>query len=338
MVRWRKALVVCLALAGVLFTSFASAATAPAPTQPSTAPTAPTGTKLYQDLPVTHWAYADVLKLNQAGVLKVDKTGLFRPDQPVTRAELFKMVLAARRMDAGTRCLGLFTDVPCWAWYAPVVETAYRMGIAEGKGSGKFMPDSPVSRQELFTVVERSLGRRWEAANLADSTIDQQLAHFDDGGQIADWARPSVALALSGSITKGYDDGTFRPARLTTRAEAAAVVARILLSTDGLTAIQVDGRNVYFRQSLDLTASMFATGEDGVGTQTYTGLTVRPGTVAVDPNVIPLGHLLYVEGYGYAIAADIGGGIKGNRIDLYSPSMAEAEGFGIEHLRVWVLP
>ena len=60
-------------------------------------------------------------------------------------------------------------------------------------------------------------------------------------------------------------------------------------------------------------------------------------TVAVDPSVIPLGTKLYVEGYGFAIAEDTGGAIKGNRIDLYLNSDSEVNNFGVRYLNVYVL-
>ena len=52
------------------------------------------------------------------------------------------------------------------------------------------------------------------------------------------------------------------------------------------------------------------------------------GTIAVDPRVIPLGSLVYVEGYGEAIAADTGGAVKGNIIDVYVDSYSEAINWG----------
>jgi len=61
------------------------------------------------------------------------------------------------------------------------------------------------------------------------------------------------------------------------------------------------------------------------------------GHVAVDPRVIPLGSLVYVEGYGFAIASDIGGAIKGNRIDLCMPTRAQAYQFGRRKVKVHVL-
>jgi uncharacterized protein YabE (DUF348 family) len=57
-------------------------------------------------------------------------------------------------------------------------------------------------------------------------------------------------------------------------------------------------------------------------------------TIAVDPRVIPLGSKVYVEGYGYAIAADTGGAIKGNRIDIYFNSSSECNSWGVRPVDV----
>jgi 3D (Asp-Asp-Asp) domain-containing protein len=71
----------------------------------------------------------------------------------------------------------------------------------------------------------------------------------------------------------------------------------------------------------------------------YTAIGVRAtrGVAAVDPRVIPLGTRLYVDGYGYAIAADVGGAIKGNRIDLCFDTVREAIAFGRKTVVAYVL-
>lgn len=67
------------------------------------------------------------------------------------------------------------------------------------------------------------------------------------------------------------------------------------------------------------------------------GHQLKRGCVSVDPNVIPLGSRLYIEGYGYAVADDTGGSIVGNRIDLAMDSNAEALNFGRKDVVVHVL-
>ena len=59
--------------------------------------------------------------------------------------------------------------------------------------------------------------------------------------------------------------------------------------------------------------------------------------VAVDPNVIPLGSIVEVEGYGTAIAADIGGAIDGNRIDVFVPGQQDALNWGRKDVTVKVI-
>lgn len=71
--------------------------------------------------------------------------------------------------------------------------------------------------------------------------------------------------------------------------------------------------------------------------RTKNGMRAGYGKVAVDPRVIPLGTMLYVEGYGICIAADTGGAIKGNRIDLCFPTKSECIRFGRRNVRVHIL-
>jgi len=70
---------------------------------------------------------------------------------------------------------------------------------------------------------------------------------------------------------------------------------------------------------------------------TATGRLAQRGIVAVDPRVIPLGTRLYVEGYGNALAADTGGAIKGNKIDLCFDTYEEAVRFGRRQVKVYIL-
>lgn len=83
-------------------------------------------------------------------------------------------------------------------------------------------------------------------------------------------------------------------------------------------------------------------GDRGYGI-TASGMRAQRGVVAVDPRVIPLGTKLYIETadgsfvYGNAIAADTGGAIKGNKIDLFMSSNAECRSFGRRKVNVYIL-
>lgn len=74
---------------------------------------------------------------------------------------------------------------------------------------------------------------------------------------------------------------------------------------------------------------------------TKTGIDLRKNpnqkVIAVDPKVIPLGTKVFVEGYGYAVAGDIGSAIKGNTIDVFFPTRREALEWGRKEVKVQVL-
>lgn len=99
-----------------------------------------------------------------------------------------------------------------------------------------------------------------------------------------------------------------------------------------------------YEKVLDIRATAYAPGpldNDQWGDKTYMGTTIRPGVIAVDPKVIPLGSRLYVkypDGHGeYAVAEDTGGAIKGNRIDIAMMNRGKASDFGIQDVKVYVV-
>ncbi len=97
------------------------------------------------------------------------------------------------------------------------------------------------------------------------------------------------------------------------------------------------GDSITYKKKLNCTATAYsnhsntATGRKPVRNEG--GLS----TIAVDPSLIPLGSKVYIDGYGYAIAADTGGAIKGNIIDLYLNSSSECNNWGRRPVNVLVV-
>lgn len=91
------------------------------------------------------------------------------------------------------------------------------------------------------------------------------------------------------------------------------------------------------RARVSMVATGYSPAQPGLGKTTATGARARRGVVAVDPAVIPLGTRVFVPGYGIAVAADTGGAIRGNRIDLCFETVAQALAWGRRTVTVAVL-
>lgn len=109
--------------------------------------------------------------------------------------------------------------------------------------------------------------------------------------------------------------------------------------------------NLRTKKIIRMTSTAYDAGFESTGKKpgdkhygiTRSGTTVRPGVVAVDPKVIPLGSKLYIESldgskdYGFASAEDTGGAIKGNKIDLYFESAQDVKKYGRRTVKVYIL-
>lgn len=103
------------------------------------------------------------------------------------------------------------------------------------------------------------------------------------------------------------------------------------------------GQSVSYNKSYIMTATAYTACDKWGYAVHMPGKSARVGVIAVDPKVIPLGTKVYVEGmygiwdYGFAIAWDTGGSIKGNKIDLFMNTEAECYTWGIKTVKLYVL-
>ncbi|WP_173275505.1 S-layer homology domain-containing protein [Paenibacillus sp. NEAU-GSW1] len=110
-----------------------------------------------------------------------------------------------------------FTDIT-GHWAAGGIRSAAEKGIVQGDSSGRFRPNASITRAEFIVMVMNATGQ----------TSNGSTIYFKDQADIGSWARDAVSQAVRTGLINGYDDGTFRPNALITRAEIAAIVGRML--------------------------------------------------------------------------------------------------------------
>jgi len=144
--------------------------------------------------------------------------------------------------------------------------------------------------------------------------------------------RPGVALTTRCQWKK---DGEVAVQWVSSRQVIVPPVPRVVIRG------KLASRGITGRRVLQVVATAYDPGPGSCGASatghTAIGLHAGRGIVAVDPHVIPLGSRVYVEGYGAAIAADVGSAIKGHRIDVCFPTRGEALQWGRRQITVVVL-
>ena len=146
-----------------------------------------------------------------------------------------------------------------------------------------------------------------------------------------------VSAAVDEIIQYGPGTSTVSSAAASTSTAAASSSAAVSSSS---------GAPKTYKYVLECTATAYDPSPEengGYGGMSATGVPLKKGVIAVDPKVIPLGSQVYIEAldgswsYGYAVAADTGGAIKGNKVDLCFMTKSECYQFGRRQCRVYVL-
>ncbi|MCL6479681.1 MAG: ubiquitin-like domain-containing protein [Peptococcaceae bacterium] len=153
-----------------------------------------------------------------------------------------------------------------------------------------------------------------------------------------------MARGISRTVIKGkngeelqtwlvaYHDNQVVSRQLVDRKTLSNPVDRVVQVGTGQT-VSRGGKVIRFREAMEVIATAYT----HTGHNTASGTKPEYGVVAVDPQVIPLGTRMYIEGYGYAKALDTGGAIKGKRIDVFVESYSEADRWGVRTVKVYLL-
>lgn len=181
-------------------------------------------------------------------------------------------------------------------------------------------------------------------------TVEREVAHGSK-----QWAEPTLEKGKTKIVRKGqrgivqdvfevtYENGQEVDRQLVdskviqeARDEIIGLGTREVWKT-----LNTSGGAIRYRDLHEMTATAYYPGPESTGKwadgYTATGVKAGFGVAAVDPKVIPLGSRLYVPGYGHALAADVGGAIKGKRIDLCFETYQEAIQYGRRKVKVYIL-
>lgn len=129
-------------------------------------------TNSYSDVAGDKWYNNAISTLTNMGIICGYPDGTFRPDAPITRAELTK-IAAGFFSDPRVAATydGRFSDVHGAEWYISYLMTAIKEGLIEGYPDGSFRPDRPITRAETCTIVNRTLGRKPDKDHLLPESV-----------------------------------------------------------------------------------------------------------------------------------------------------------------------
>ena len=178
----------------------------------------------FTDVSENHWAYSDIYYLRERNIINGIDEKTFNPNGNITREQFAKILCATFDIKATTGKTE-FKDVEEKAWYAPFVSAVFDKGIVTGISSENFGVGQYITRQDLCTMISRAVN---------NEKYTYTTLGFTDDDKIAEYAKDAVALLKGLGIVNGYEDGSFNPQGLCTRAEAAKIICKLLAEMEVL--------------------------------------------------------------------------------------------------------
>lgn len=189
----------------------------PATTKPK-ATKAKVGPVKFSDVPDKYWARPFILALVDRKIFADFTDSKFRPDEPITRAELARLIQRMSDQEPRRKPID-FKDVKDKSPAAPSIDNSVKTGYLKGYPNHEFRPDKQVPRVEVIAALASGL-------NLKPSTkATKTLQVYTDRKKVPKWAVDKVAAATEAGIVVNHPKRQLlQPNRTATRAEVAAMI------------------------------------------------------------------------------------------------------------------
>ncbi|MEO1591273.1 MAG: S-layer homology domain-containing protein [Cyanobacteria bacterium J06632_22] len=177
----------------------------------------------FLDVPEDYWAKPFVDALSSRGLMAGFDDGTFKPDDPVTRAQLARVITGSFDLSSEEAAVD-FTDIATDYWAYGAIQDSVKGGFMNGFPDESFQPDISVPRVQVLTALVTGL--ETEAAGDVAADVDRYI----DAAKIPDWAVSKVAAATQSGLVVNYPElNQLAPNQPATRAEVAAMVYQALV-------------------------------------------------------------------------------------------------------------
>ncbi|MBR2473351.1 MAG: S-layer homology domain-containing protein [Clostridia bacterium] len=180
-----------------------------------------------------HWGEKAIKEWSDYGIVQ-GSDGKFRPNDPITRAELAKILSYTLKLEKAAA--NTFIDLPN-AWYTADVLKCVAAGIMQGDGNGTIRPTAPITREEAFVMVGRALK--------IEQDTNPDLTKFTDGSSVSTWARGYISQLVALGYIQGVGANQMQPKTNINRASVVTILSNAIAQyvyKDG-TAVTLSGND-----------------------------------------------------------------------------------------------
>lgn len=182
-----------------------------------------TGASSFEDVPAGYWAGCDINLLAENKVIAGYPDRTFKPNLPVSRAEIASMAVNGFNL-RGCGCpKKTFKDVPADHWANQAINTAVANGIMDGYPNNMFKPNQPVTRAEAMVALAKGI-----PCEMDNCKAEQILSKFCDGNKVPAWAKIPVAKAIeTGALKDVPNPNEIQACKDASRADVASMLEAV---------------------------------------------------------------------------------------------------------------